>query len=168
MVPEPEFAAMYRWALGYARRKATSQEAAETLIDAATDGLMWARARCDSPERWRNYARSTVYRVVNRAIKKLVKREHRRPGRAALPEQLEAKPTCRPPKPNLIADLPEELAFLVRLYMVDGYTNREIGLLTGQSHNTVNLKLRRAAALLQDGLRVEPRRRNGEKRLSRG
>jgi hypothetical protein len=51
--------------------------------------------------------------------------------------------------------------------MVDCYNLREIGLLVGQSPNTVDQKLKKAAALLAEG-RIAPDRRKGEKRLTAG
>lgn len=67
-------------------------------------------------------------------------------------------------QPLTIADLPEELAFTVRLFVVDGYTLRDCGMLLGVSHDTVARRLREAAKLLAPG-RIAPVPRSGQRRL---
>ncbi|HEY1190444.1 MAG TPA: hypothetical protein VGE74_22615 [Gemmata sp.] len=166
-IPEPDLAGVYDWAQKFARAKACGNpDAEESLIDAGTDAILWAVEKCTCADSFTNFAKTAIRRWVARKLAKARKRRQVRPLCGPLPEQVEGRAE-KPVKPMLIGDLPEDLAFVVRLYMVDGFTCRDIGHLTGTSHNTVNLKLKRAAAML-DPTAVAPRRRNGEKRLSAG
>ncbi len=153
--------------MGYARKRARgSSEVEEVLIDAATDALMWARTNCKNATTFIALAKSAVRRWFGRALHRHKLKKNNRPGFGGLPEQVEGRRE-KPTKPMMIEELPDDIAFVVWLYMVDAYTCREISLLTGQSHDTVNRKLHRAAELLSPG-RLKPSRGNGEKRLSAG
>lgn len=164
-VSDDVLAAAYTSALAHASRSARgSHELVELLTDAATDAVLWSLGHCTCATTFPGFARSAVCRWVSRGLSKAAAKRHNRPHIGALPEQVESRYE-KPTQPLLMTDLPEDLAFVVRLYMIDGYNCRDIGLLTNQSHNTVNLKLKRAAEILAEG-RIKPERRKGEKRLS--
>lgn len=163
----------YSWACEHARTRAVGgSEVEDELTDAATNAVLWAIQRCTNADTFTNFAKAAVRRWVARQAHRIKLKRRNRP-RAADPHHEGTVDDARarqgkPTKPTLIQELPEDLAFVVRLYMVDGYSMREIGLLVGCSPNTVDLKLKRAAALLNDGPLVAPVRRNGEKRLTAG
>jgi len=169
-IPEAEMTAAYQWALEHADIKARNRggEVAEIARDAATDGLMWARDNY-LPARgaFGPFCAAAVRRVVGRAILAHVQRE--RPAVFSLDAADDDGGDGRPGKeasPMLIGDLPEDLAFAVRLYMVDGFGLRDCGALLGVGPNVVQRMLRKAAALLAPG-RTAPIRRAGERRLGR-
>jgi DNA-directed RNA polymerase specialized sigma24 family protein len=157
--------AAYDWALAFARTRARgSSEVEEVLIDAATDALMWAQRQCTDAFTFVPLAKSAVRRWFGRALHRHKLKKNNRPGCGGLPEQVEGRHE-KPTKPMLIEDLPDDLAFVVRLYMIDSFTCREIGHLTGRSHDTVSRMLKQAALIIGAGREV-PSRRNGEKRFS--
>lgn len=164
-IPDATLKAVYGWALRHAAHHARGEDETEqVLIDAATNGILWAQERCTCADSFARFARTAVRRFVHRSLVKSRVKRFNRPEVGALPEQVEGR-SAKPTKPTLIADLPDDLAFVVRLYMVDGYTLREIGLLVGRSPNTVDLMLKKAARLLEPEGKAPPRRCR-EKRLS--
>lgn len=164
---DADIAAVYEWALSHARSRTRGDwSAADELADAATDAVLWSIQHCKDATTFRQFAKQAVRRWVGRQIGRIVKKRNNRPAGAPLPEQVEGR-EAKPVRPMLIEELPEDLAFLVRLYMVDGYTVREAGALCGIGHNTAARKLKQAAELLAAG-RIAPERRKGEKRLSAG
>lgn len=166
-IPESDFASVYEWSQSFAKTKARGNaDTEQLLIDACTDAVMWAVQKCTCAETFVNFAKSAIRRWVSRKLAKAKAKRQIRPLCGPLPEQVESR-SEKPVKPMLIGDLPEDLAFIVRLYMVDGYTCRDIGHLVGKGHNTVNLMLKRAAQMLDPGA-TAPSRRNGEKRLTAG
>lgn len=167
VIPDDAFARSYEWAMSYAERRAVGfADAAEPLVDAATEGLLWARAHCRTVEEWDKFARASVAHAVGRAYAKCARRAHDRPAVEVLDMECGA-PTSDTETPLMIADLPEVLAFTVRLYFVDGLNLRDCGLLLGCSQNTVKRRLHQAAALLAPG-RIAPERVKGTKRLHAG
>lgn len=171
-IPDAVLQEAYQWALRQAQSKAQrQQDIAEEMLDAATDAVLWCVERCTSVETFKGFVRATVQRWLSRKVAKArMKCAHRVPVGVITDEirdGLESR-NEKPAAPLLIEDLPEDLAFIVRLYMVDGYNCRDIGLLVNQSHNTVNLKLKRAAEMLAAGRMDKPERRKGEKRLTAG
>ncbi|AWM40271.1 Sigma-70, region 4 [Gemmata obscuriglobus] len=172
-VPDAAIAAVYEWACGHARYRAKgATEVEDELTDAATNAVMWAIKNCTDATTFENFAKAAVRRWVWRQMHRIKRKRANRP-RAADPttegtiESMCAR-TEKPVRPVLMDDLPEDLAFIVRLYLTDGFSMREIGLLTGRSPNTVQVHLTKAAKLLHDGPLVTPSRRNGEKRLTAG
>lgn len=170
-VPESEVSAAYKSALAFAKRRGRGRlDITEALIDSATDAVMWCVQKCEDVKTFRRFATRTVSHWVRRAEKRAEFRAGQKPPACPLSEEaadaLESRRE-KPSEPLLIEDLPDDLAFIVRLYMVDGYTLREIGLLVSCSPNTVDLKLKKAAELLAPG-RMKPDRGKNEKRLAPG
>lgn len=170
-IPDADILAAYEAAVAYAKRRGRGRlDITERLIDAATDAVLWCRAKCTNATSFRRFCGRTTERAVKRVERRECGAAANRPAVGTLSEDaarvVEAR-SEKPAAPLLIEDLPEELAFAVRLYFVDGYTLREIGLLVGQSPNTVDLHIKKAAHLLAEG-RIKPSRRNGEKRLRNG
>lgn len=171
-VPEAAIASAYSWAIEHARIRARGgSEVEDELTDAATSAVLWAIQRCTNPATFENFAKAATRRWVARQLNRIKLKRERRPRADPVDElgveDLHQRAT-KPVRPVLIDDLPEDLAFLVRLYTQDAFTLREIGLLTGQSPNTVDIKLKAAALLLWDGIRILPTRPTGQKRLSAG
>lgn len=181
VIPDDHFSRSYEWAVGFAERRAAGfVDAADPLLDAATEGLLWARAHCRTLGEWDRFSRASVMQAVGRAYAKCARRAHDRPGVISIDPDESHDPRSRfaavrqqdlhavtAEVPLLIADLPEVLAFTVRLYFVDGHSLRDCGLLLGCSQNTVKRRLHQAAALLAPG-RIEPERIKGTKRLHAG
>ncbi|MBP3954015.1 sigma-70 family RNA polymerase sigma factor [Gemmata sp. G18] len=167
-IADADYSAVYRWALGFAHKRAGgNDETEQVLIDAAADAILWARDNCTNPGTFIPFAKTAIRRWFGRSLHRLKLRRSNRPAVVSLTHEVARRRVEQPAKPVLIDELPEDLAFVVRLYMIDSYTCREIGLLTGRSHDTVNRMLHRAAELLAPG-RIKPERRNGEKCLSAG
>ena len=170
-IPDDEMREAYSWALDHAAiaTRGRSADLTEAASDAATDGVMWARDNYDPAKGdFGAFAASAVRRCVGRAIMAHVQRD--RPTVVSLDDEgcrneLAAARDASTP-PLTIADLPDDLAFCVRLYMVDGFNLRDIGLLTGSGPNAVQRKIRQAAALLAPG-RMAPVRKAGARRLGR-
>ncbi len=163
------FAAAYARALREAQRRTKRHPAlAEELTDASTDALMWARAHCTDAATFEQFAISAVKRWHWRVIERAKEKSANRPEVISIDdtEPVIAR-TEKPTRPLLIEDLPEDLAIVVRFYFTDGFDLREIALLTGQSHKTVERKLNRAGALLAEG-RLKPERHKGARRLLKG
>lgn len=141
-------------------------EYTDVLLDAATDGIIWARDRYD-PARgpFGAFAGVAMRRCVRRAM--IAHGQRVRPMVYHMGTREEADLQAQPDAvPMLIGDLPDDIAFAVRLYMVDGYDLRDCGLLLGAGPNAVQRMLRKAGMLLAPG-RVVPVRRAGERRLGR-
>ncbi len=181
-VPEDRFTEAYLWAMDHVgRRGRRDPVAAEDVHDAATSALLWARAHCTALSTWTNFARAAVKVATDRAISKRARRTRTRPAMMSLDargvnntDSDDDAPTFDAPAPadgqhtpKLIADLPEELAFVVRLYFVDAFDLRECGLLLGCSQNTVKRRLLQAAAMLAPNLAPQQRARK-TKHLGRG
>lgn len=170
-VPEAEFARVYAWAMRHVLFEARGRgdEYRDALLDAATDGLLWVRDRFDPAfgrDGFRHFAERVVRQAVSRAKLRRFERGQSRPGMEALAGDTPASPKESSAAPLMIADLPDDLAFVVRLTFVDEYDLRDCGLLTGAGPNAVQAKLRKAAALLAPG-RVVPARAAGARRLGR-
>lgn len=168
-IPEDEMRAALEWAMEHveitARRRGRDME--EALIDSATDSVMWA-VRSYDPARgaFGPFSAAAVKRAVRLAVIRFVQERQQRPEPAELPESLAASRRQSSADSLTIEDLPEDLAFAVRLYFVDGYDLRECGALMGCDKNAVQRKLRKAAELLAPG-RVAPVRKAGARRLDR-
>ncbi|MBP3959449.1 sigma-70 family RNA polymerase sigma factor [Gemmata sp. G18] len=166
-IADEDMKAACDWAMSFARKRARgSSEVEEVLIDAATDALMWCRTNCTNADTFIGFAKAAVRRWFGRALHRLKLRRSNRPAVVSLEHDVARRRVEQPAKPVLIEDLPEDIAFIVRLYMVDGFSLREIGHLTNQSHDTVARQLHRAAELLAPR-RMRPQRANGQKCLSR-
>lgn len=170
-VSDKDVADAYAWALGHAAHASRGRcpDLAEAIHDAATDGVVWAVESFDPSKVGRggfaSFSASAVRRCVKRALYQWVNRE--RPDVFSIDADGGPEPESNAAvQPLTMADLPEDLAFTVRLYMVDGYSLREVGVLTGVGPNVVQRKLRKAAELLAPG-RVKPQRKAGERRLGR-
>lgn len=167
-VPDDLFTAAYEDAMQvvgrYARRNPTL---GDEIHDAAVSALLWAREHCNDAMTFKAFAGRAVATWISRTLWKLKQKAARRPVTGQLTHDVARRGVAKPVRPLLIEDLPEDLAFVVRLYFVDSYSLREIGLLTGTSANTADVMLKRAAALLAPG-RVAPARRKGEKCLTAG
>ena len=156
----------------HAAKKCPRGEIAEAVRDAASDAVVWcAKNYKRSHGPFPNYAGAAVAKFVRRAILKFRRAEKTRPVMGSLPEHdLPAKtlPSAgRVPMTPELADLPDDLRDVVRLYMIDGYTMEEIGLLIGVSEATVRTRLTLAALELNPG--VQPRTRGKwERRLAKG
>ena len=172
-VTDEVFASAYADAIRYAGIKARGRggEYADTILDAATDALLWARGRYDpalaGPSGFESFAARAVRVAVSRAAAGDCRSAITRPTASGLPDAVAASARqSAGATPLLIADLPEDLAFVVRLYFTDGYDLRDCGLLLGVGPNVVQRKLRQAAELLAPG-RVAPVRGAGTRRLGR-
>ena len=66
-----------------------------------------------------------------------------------------------------LRDLPADLRDAVRLYLIDGYTMEEAGLLMGASTATFRDRLKAAAVELNPGVAI-PRREKHRKQLLHG
>ncbi|QJW92939.1 sigma-70 family RNA polymerase sigma factor [Frigoriglobus tundricola] len=168
-VPDEVFATAYEAAMRHAKYRASRRRDCDDIItDAAVDGLLWARANCTSAESFPAFAATCVRRFVWRKLAKASEKRARRPEHVELSDATRAvaKPVA-PVRPLLIDDLPEDIAFAVRLFFTDGYSLRDCGLLMNKSPNTVDLMLKKAAELLAPG-RIKPFRPTGQKRLTRG
>lgn len=156
-VPEQAVAAAYKWALSHARsRTRGNHEVEDELHDAATNAVMWSVAHCTDATTFPQQCKAAVRLWVSRQVGRITLKRRNRPERHELPKGLVGRDE-KPVRPLLIEDLPEDLAFIVRLHTVDGFTVREIGLLTGMGHNTAHRKLQKAAELLAAG-RIVPER----------
>ena len=174
MIADDDIKAAYERGLAQARQRAGgNSDVEQELIDAATSAVMWALEHCRDATTFRQFAASAVRRWIGRQLHRIKLKN--RPNMQGIDAQDGAERRfdylaardAKPERPMLIEDLPEELGFVVRLYMVDGYTLRDIGMLVGKSPNTVALMLKEAASMLAPG-REAPTRNNGEKRLTAG
>ncbi len=155
-VPAEAVAETYLWAIQYAARQGRRlPDAAESFIDAATDAVLYARARCRDLTTWPAFARSLVALAVRRASMKRSRRLKIAGPTFSLDARDEASRLVREVAARsdagtrlTIADLDQELAFVARLWLVDGFTTRDIALLTPHDKNAVLRRLRRAAAIL--------------------
>lgn len=171
MPTDTEIAEAYSWAMEHAaiQTRNRGSDLAEIAGDAATDGVMWALGRyIPAKGEFGPFSAAAVRRCVRRAILAHVQRD--KPAVFSLDTKgdREGDWLARDDKaaPLTIDDLPEDLAFAVRLYMVDGYDLRECGMLLGCDKNAVQRKLRKAAELLAPG-RIVPDRKTGSRRLGR-
>lgn len=177
-IPEDVMADVYTRALRHAEimtQRRGSDELSELALDAATNAIMWSRDNFDPSKAtgtgFRGFAMQAVRVSVARAIAGHFRRD--RPVMQSLDTELEdgrrsgdAVEGGAEVERLTIADLDEELAFIVRLYMIDGFTLRDIGLLIGCGAEAVRRKIHHAAELLAPG-RIKPTRRNGERKLRR-
>jgi len=165
-VPVAAVAAAYQWALAHARHRCRGNaEAEDELIDAATNAVMWSIAHCNDGATFPQQCKAAVRLWVSRQIGRIVRKRKNRPTGVPLVDGL----TCReakPVRPILIEELPADIGFIVRLYFVDGYAVRDIGLLVGLGHNTVARKLHLAAEMIAAG-RMAPERAKGQKVMGR-
>jgi hypothetical protein len=167
-VPPEAVEAAYKAALRSAEKYAKCCPGhSDKFTDAATDSVLWSIDHCTDAEKFRTFAASACRRWLYRTSHKLRMKDEKRPAVASLEGDVATTRTQSPTGIKLIQDLPEDLAWIVSLYMDQGFNCREIALLTGQGHNTVNLKLKRAAEILAEG-RIKPERRKNEKRLTPG
>lgn len=166
-ISEAEFAEAYDYAMRHVKSQTRRRALADLLHDAATDGLMWARKNYDPARgKFGAFAANAVRVAVKRAVMGHVQQQAIRPSISELTE-FQAAPARKSQCERLtIDDLPERLAFAVRLYMVDGYDLRECGMLLGVAPNTVRQMLRKAAELLAPD-HAAPVRKAGERRLGR-
>ncbi|VTR90820.1 rna polymerase subunit sigma-24 : : Sigma70_r4_2 [Gemmata massiliana] len=165
---DADMKAACEWAMSYARKRARgSSEVEELLVDAATDALMWARKNCKDASTFVPLAKAATRRWFGRALHRLKLRRANRPQFGELTAGTDRARATKPTRPTLIEELPEDLAFIARLYTIDAYSIREIALLTGKSHSTVHIALHKAAELLAGG-RERPIRKAGTKCLSAG
>jgi|GEM_PF-6375750 len=168
-IPDDVFAKAYDAALAIAEKRAKACPwHRDELIDGATNAVLWARDNCKNADTFIPFTKAAVRRWLGRTMSRISRKHKTRGDTVALTFDVAATRTQAPVQPMLIEDLPEDLAFAVRLYMIDGYNLRDCGMLMGCSPNTVDLKLKQAAELLADGRLKKPERRKGEKRLTAG
>ena len=165
-IPEAEIALAYKKALRYARRKADGvANLQEPFIDAATSAILWTLENCHDPATFGAQCWAAVALWTARQRQREARRWACKGSRVAstdTPDNI--VDTSRASGPLLIGDLPDDLAFAVRLYMIDGFNLRDCGLLLGCSAHAVQDMLTKAAKLLAPGTTM-PVRRLGEKRL---
>jgi hypothetical protein len=132
-VPDDVFAAAYAEAMVAAERFVKRRRGADDYVftDAATTAVLWARDHCVDAARFPQFCKRTVRTFLCRASAKRRVKIEARPQQVALCEEIAAGRAQAPTGPILIDGLPSDLAFVARLFTIDGYTVREIALLCG-------------------------------------
>ena len=181
---DDEIKSAYEWSLAYAASvvRGQSHERVTAAQDAVTDGVVWACQNYDpSKGEFKSFVHWVVRLALSRHLERAIERKQSRPrmiqlsgfdekeeGGKIFEVAASGRPSAgRVPLGPTIDDLPDELKNAVRLYFVDGYGLRECGELLGVAPETVRLRLRKAACMI-DPEGVVPKRSNGEKRLLKG
>ncbi|MBP3959582.1 hypothetical protein J8F10_30425 [Gemmata sp. G18] len=161
---ERAYLAAMRVAEGWGRKR---PDISEELIDAATSATLWARANCRCLATFPAFCSRAVRTWLRRQSHREKLKKENRPQMVELGAVADRARVTKPANPVLIEDLDTDTAFIVRLYTEDGFTIREIALLTGKGHSIIHVLLHKAAERIAGGRERAPRRA-GEKRLSAG
>jgi RNA polymerase sigma factor (sigma-70 family) len=162
----------HRYAVSRTRR---CPALAEIATDAAVDEIVWRLPRFDEGrgDPFGAFVAASVKLFVGRAIARSAEKHATRPTHVDLDDTPVAAPNRSTHDdgrdvqlPEAVQELPAELRDSVRLFYLDGFDLRDIGLLMGCTMETVRRRLKLAARALSADV-ARPERKSGAKRMLR-